>query len=625
VTQSRPERQSLPAQAGRGARIAISVAAVAVAGFLILEVANALGDWAGGTWTWKRPLSVAMAVAASVAVLVSLRASDRDRRALRTILDRLRDSEEQHAGITSIAVDSIITIDEQQRILLFNHGAETTFGWSAGDAVGQSLSVLLPARLHEVHAHHIARFGSGADVARRMGQRQAIVGLRRDGTEFPAEASISRLDLPGRRLFTVVLRDVTERHRQQQDERFLAGAGAALSASLDYESTLLSAVHLPIPHLSDCCVLDLITDDRTTRRIASVHDDPDRTRALRALAHRQEPAGNWPFPVATVLASQEPVVVDDPTWPRHDDGDELRTDALARIGITSYTSLPLVARGRLVGVLTLICTERTRNIDADRARVAESVSKLVALAIDNAGLYRQAQRATVARDEVLGAVSHDLRNPLAAIMMCSRVLAANNPATTNRDELIEAIIESAAMMQRMIQDLLDVATMDSGHFRVDPSPERVEALLERVLEMMSSAASERQVAIDGRLPASLPNILVDSTRFVQVLANLVSNAVKFSESGGTVSVTAEGDADEVVVRVTDTGVGIPAHHLPHVFDRHWHSRHSGRAVGTGLGLAIAQGIVEAHGGRIWVDSTEGSGSTFSFTVPIAREPASSHP
>jgi hypothetical protein len=127
-----------------------------------------------------------------------------------------------------------------------------------------------------------------------MGQRQEILGLRRDGTEFPAEASISRLDLPTGNLYTVLLRDITERHRQQQDERFLADAGATLSASLDYEATLLSGCHIAVPHLADCCVLDLLDEDGTTRRIASVHDDPDRTKALRLLEHRKDIASDWP-------------------------------------------------------------------------------------------------------------------------------------------------------------------------------------------------------------------------------------------------------------------------------------------------------------------------------------------
>jgi PAS domain S-box-containing protein len=602
-----------PSREGRVALPLAVLAVVALAAAEVLNVAGIVGPWRG-------PVGVTLGIVAVLATISAAGAAVRDRSAVRDVLDELRASEQQAAGITSIAVDSIITIDEQQRIIVFNHGAEFTFGWTAADVLGRPLSILLPERLRDVHARHIERFGGSKDVARRMGQRQQIVGLRRDGTEFPAEASISRLDLPRGTLYTVLLRDITERHRQQQDERFLLDAGATLSASLDYEATLLSGVHIAVPHLADCCVLDLLNEDGTTRRIASVHDDPDRTKALRLLEHRQEIASDWPFPVASVLADGVTMSVDGVAETPSSGRVDSHLEAVQRIGITSVTSLPLVARGRLIGVLTLITTDPDRLLDGERARVAESVSKLIALAIDNAGLYQTAQRATVARDEVLGAVSHDLRNPLAAITLCARALR-DETSDQRRVEIIDTIAESTGMMNRMIQDLLDVATIDSGHLRIDTSPHQVEPLLEQVLEMTKGAANEKSVAVHADLASTLPDVLVDPTRFVQVLANLVSNAVKFTEPGGRVSVAAEPRSDSVAVSVSDTGIGIPADHLPHIFDRHWHARRTARTAGTGLGLAIARGIVEAHGGHLTVDSTEGVGSTFSFTVPLAPDRA----
>ena len=591
------------------------VAIIAIAAVTFLEA----GAEGRSVWASRLPLRI-LAIAAVVYAFYEIA---RDERASRVLLDELRASEQQAAGITSLAIDAIITIDEAQRIIVFNQGAETTFGWSAAEAIGQPLSILLPQRLHNIHARHIQNFGAGSDVSRRMGQRQSILGVRRTGEEFPAEASISRLDLPSRRLYTVVLRDITDRQRQLQDERFVAGAGATLGATLDYESTLLSAVHLPVPHLADCCVLDLVVGDTTTRRVASVHDDPDRTKALRALEHREAAPGDWPFPVEQALASGESVVVDPAADSAHGNGSDARSALVASLNITSLMSVPLSAGGRLTGVLTLIGTDARRPLDPDRMRVAESVSKLIALAVENARLYQTAQRATKARDEILGAVSHDLRNPLAAISLCAHALKAGT--TEDRDEIIDAIVESAGMMNRMIQDLLDVATIDSGHLRIDPSEQHLGTLVDRVLEMTRGAALERGISIRDDVPAALPVVTVDPTRFVQVLANLVGNAVKFTEAGGSVSITAQANGNEIMIAVTDTGVGIPAEHLPNIFDRHWHARRTARTLGTGLGLAIAKGIVEAHDGRIWVESEEGVGSTFMFTVPVAPKAAVAAP
>ena len=179
------------------------------------------------------------------------------------------------------------------------------------------------------------------------------------------------------------------------------------------------------------------------------------------------------------------------------------------------------------------------------------------------------------------------------------------------------------MMNRMIEDLLDVATIDSGHLRIDRDEQQLPPLVDRVLEMTQGSARERGVSLMDDLPPSLPAVTVDPTRFVQVLANLVGNAVKFTEAGGKVTISAQDRGTEVVVAVADTGIGIPAEHLPHIFDRHWHARRTAPTLGTGLGLAIAKGIVEAHGGRIWVQSTEGTGSTFFFTVPVAKSAAAS--
>jgi PAS domain S-box-containing protein len=562
---------------------------------------------------------IALGIAGLVAALVALRAVDRDVAERENAAALVRASEAKFAGILAIAADAIITVDESQRIVHYNRGAEDIFGWPQLQMLGQPLERLLPERFRGAHRRHLEGFRDAPEVARRMGERSEIYGLRRDGTEFPAEASISRLELGDQRLYTVVLRDITARKRQQADERFLAQSAATLGASLDYESTLRSVAHLAVPHLADCCVLDIDDETGAMRRLASVHEDPGLTRLLRTLESPRAARSDWPFPSAQVMDEETTVarrrLADG--WERAGAPSEEAARHVRSLGLTSLITVPLRARGRVVGALTLLATDRRRDYGPEEQRLAEALAHLAASAIENANLYRTAQRATVARDEILGVVSHDLRNPLSAITMCARVLFEDAvTGASPRVDLVDAILESTDLMNRLIQDLLDVSMIESGHLTLRRRPAALEPLARQVVEMLGAAAGEHGVRLEVTCPPDLAPLLVDPARLVQVLGNLMGNAIKFTEGGGTITVAAEADDAQAVISVRDTGTGIPVEHLPHIFDRYWHARRTARTAGTGLGLAIAKGIVEAHGGRIWVESTLGVGSTFRFTVPL---------
>ena len=610
--------QSARTPAGITLLVAFAILAAA-AGLLVAGRADA-----GATGrTAQQGLASAMAFLAAVIALAGAWALARELKRRRHMEGELRASRAKFEGILSIAVDAIITVDEQQQILHFNHGAERLFGYAESEAIGTPLSRLLPPRYRDSHDRHLNAFASGQVVARRMGERRSIFGLRRDGTEFPAEAAISRLELPGQRFFTVVLRDISERVRAEGNQRFLARAGGVLATTLDYESTLRSVAHVAIPHLADCCVLDLVDPQGFVRTIASVHEEPELTKRLRALERRRaDVPSNWPFPVADAIAQERRILRADlaPEWEREGGGHDARVEDVAALGVRAYATIPLVARDRVLGTLTLISTDSSRRYDDVTAALAEELAIPLAFAIENAWLYQSAQQATTARDEILGVVSHDLRNPLSAISMCARVLLESPPdASEERHELAGAILESTYLMQRLIQDLLDVSTIESGHLQVHPRRESLGPLVDAVMQMVRESAEDRGIAIERDFSAALPAVFVDAMRVEQVLANLLGNAVKFTERGGQVRVQAEVHGSFLRVMVCDSGIGIPPEHLPHLFDRYWHARRQSRTAGTGLGLAIARGIVEAHGGTLSVDSTLGVGSTFSLTLPTIDE------
>jgi signal transduction histidine kinase len=255
--------------------------------------------------------------------------------------------------------------------------------------------------------------------------------------------------------------------------------------------------------------------------------------------------------------------------------------------------------------------------------LGEKFAASAATALQNARLYDVARHATLARDEVLGVVSHDLRNPLSAISMCARVLEDSLAHDdTERRELLGTIRESTQWMNHLIEDLLDVSNIERGKLALEVRAEEPSHLALQALHMFDVESKDHGVTLDARLPTNVPLVAADRSRIVQVLANLLRNALKFTPRDGHVVIAVEPRETEVVFSVTDTGIGISAEKQARVFDRYWQSSAGARQRGAGLGLSIAKGIVEAHGGRIWVRSVPGEGSEFAFTVPQADHRAS---
>jgi signal transduction histidine kinase len=271
--------------------------------------------------------------------------------------------------------------------------------------------------------------------------------------------------------------------------------------------------------------------------------------------------------------------------------------------------------------MAFIATGESRDYTQNDLGFAEHLASRAAMAVDNARLYGEAQRATRARDELLGIVSHDLRNPLSAISMCASALEEEMPAAGEASRyLVSTIAESAGWMNRLIQDLLDMASVETGRLSMDRNAKSVNDILAPLEKMFSPPAKDAGVHLLIGAESSLPLLMADSERILQVLANLVANAIKFTPAGGEIAVHAgacQNDTKLVCFTVRDSGCGIPPEQLPHVFDRFWQARRGARQRGTGLGLAISKGIVEAHGGSMDAESEVGRGSTFRFTLPVA--------
>ena len=243
----------------------------------------------------------------------------------------------------------------------------------------------------------------------------------------------------------------------------------------------------------------------------------------------------------------------------------------------------------------------------------------------NEQLLADTKAAVLARDEVLGLVSHDLRNPVNAVkMLATAILRAGNADLVVPAEVLDHVtvmLQAANQMDALIQDLLDVTRLDSGSLRLDLQYAPLSDIVNAAVDTLLPLANERAISVQIEVDAQLPELFVDVDRVVQVFSNLIGNAIKYAATGSTVRVLGTHVDRFLSVQVIDRGSGIPPEELPLVFDRFWQSKRTKRS-GAGLGLAIARGIVQAHGGDIHLRSAVGDGTTVEFTLPIAVEPRS---
>jgi signal transduction histidine kinase len=278
--------------------------------------------------------------------------------------------------------------------------------------------------------------------------------------------------------------------------------------------------------------------------------------------------------------------------------------------------LPVVSAGGslvavvLAGVLALAVTDMVRRV------VMNEVGRVT---LD--GLYDEAQKIIDAREEILRIVAHDLRNPLNTISMATTMLIEDPVPETARISSLRIIQRSGERMNRLIQDLLSVTTIEAGRLSIAPQKMLVPELLRESLETLGPIAKEKSITLTVNGADDLPPVRADHARVLQVIGNLVGNAIKFTPAGGSITVSAIRADGKVQCSVADTGPGIPAAQISRLFGKFWQAKR-GDGRGVGLGLAIARGIVEAHGGTIEVQSEVGKGSVFTFMLPVWKEGAS---
>ena len=430
-----------------------------------------------------------------------------------------------------------------------------------------------------------------------------VAGLGRQMRLLAKEAMRRRLEAEREAADAKIARERAE--REELRAAFLASAGQEITASLDFVQTVSTLARIIVPNLAEVCVIDLREPDGSLRRVATAHRDPER--AAKLAATHDTIIENVPEGVARVMNDRETRVMGaTSTLVRYLGEDETQRSLLA---------IPLVSRGQVLGVITQAAPEG-KVFTREDALLGAELARHGSLAIDNARLYEESQQAVRAREEVLAIVSHDLRNPLSAITLAASLMKTSKSIAGEDREQLDVIDVSASRMRRLIEDLLDVTRLEGGkHLPIEPGAVDVEELFAETHELFKAQAASASITLQYRVEDGVPPVAADRHRVLQVLSNLIGNALKFTPQGGVISYASEARPDHVLFTVADTGPGIPKEHLGDVFKTYWQAKRTER-FGAGLGLPIAKGVVDAHGGKIWVKSKPGAGTKFYFTLPI---------
>jgi PAS domain S-box-containing protein len=535
--------------------------------------------------------------------------------------------------------DGILVVDLKGKILSFNQKLADMWGipaevFASGDdqrTINMALENLVYPEIFMAKVAELNRHPEEASYD--------AIELK-DGRTFERYSQPQLIDdVPVGRVWS--FRDVTSRRRAEEQEielvqeqsaraeaensekraSLLAEASRVLSASFDYQTTLAALVRLAVPALADYCALDIVEAEDTFERIGEAHVDPEKSQLLREVARFPKSALTARHPLIRVMTTGAPVLEADitPAFIRASFAEAGQRRVVEALEPRSLICVPLVASGKPLGALTLVTSGSGRRYEIADLSLAADLARRAAIVVEHARLFHEAQQATRARDDVLAVVAHDLRNPLNTVTMAvSLMLETTPPERVEERRQVEIVRRAADRMNRMIQDLLDVQRMESGRLTTDLKPEQPATLINDTIDMLRPLAAGSTIRLEADIEDNLPPVLADAARVQQVLSNLVGNAVKFTPRSGRITVCAEHIDGEVRFGVIDTGPGIPAEQLPHIFGRFWQAKTSDRR-GIGLGLAIAKGIVEAHNGRIWVESHVGLGSTFYFTLPAATD------
>ena len=426
-------------------------------------------------------------------------------------------------------------------------------------------------------------------------------------------------DRDGRPMVRTVTSDVTQHKRAQERLRILAEAGRTLDASLDYDATLKNVTSLIVPALADDCLIFLTGENDEPEMVSSAHTVPARDDVIRE-ALRKYPRKVRPnYPLYLVLETGLPMLLSDPGAEvmRALSSEAEEYELWRRLGIRSRIVVPLIARGQIIGAMSWFAIESERRYNEDDLKLAEQIASRAALAVDNSRLFKSAQEGVEARDRFLAMLGHELRNPLNSISIVAKLLQRETISDERLSKLRTLIGRETKQLTTLVDDLLDVSRVLAGKLSLALAPLDLTPLVREGVQSFEDMATQRELKLAVSIVDHPVMIAGDPVRMHQVIANLLTNAIKYTEPGGRVEVSLRDENGFAIIVVRDNGIGIPPEFLSSIFDPFTQAAEL-PPHGLGLGLSVVHQVAELHGGSITAASEgPGKGSEFTVRIPLA--------
>lgn len=417
--------------------------------------------------------------------------------------------------------------------------------------------------------------------------------------------------------------DISEQKRAEETTRFLADASAALAELTDYESTLQRVAGLAVPFFADWCAVDMQEADGSIRRLAVTHSDTAKVELAKKHFRQYPPQPSDLHGVMKVIRTGESEWV--PIIPeillRELSHDEEQLGVIRELGLKSFICVPLRSGSKTLGTISFITAESGRIYDVTDLAAAEDLAHRAVIAIENANLLMALKESDRRKDEFLAMLAHELRNPLAPIRNALQIFRGKGLPVPELQWATEVIDRQVHQMTRLVDDLLDMSRITSG--KIELRKERIELapVVNGVVDALRPLIDKWGHELTVTIPPQPIYLDADPTRLSQILSNLLNNAAKYTDHGGRIWLIAELEKDQILIRVKDTGVGIPCEMLPRIFEMFTQiDRTLERSEGgLGIGLTLVQQLVEMHGGSVEARSDgPGSGSEFVLRLPVAK-------